>query len=152
MTVEVIISIIGAIGGWELIRYVLNLRTNRRKEDAEADSAENSATKEMQDAYQRFIEDATQKVDEQRVYINELKESRKQLRDECEDLRKRIDDNEKLMRQLQREVARNGRMVENLRPFVCANLACRKRQPVTISVAEESDESGNPEPLDMKDM
>ena len=36
MTVEVIISIIGAIGGWELIRYVLNLRTNRRKEDAEA--------------------------------------------------------------------------------------------------------------------
>ena len=43
-------------------------------------------------------------------------------------------------------------MVENLRPFVCANLACRKRQPVTISVAEESDDNGNPEPLDMKDM
>lgn len=149
---EVIISIIGAIGGWELIRYLINLHTNKRKENAEADSAENNATKEMQEAYQRFIEDATQKVDEQRVYINELKESRKQLRDECEDLRKRIDDNEKLMRQLQREVARNGRMVENLRPFVCANLACRKRQPVTISVAEESDENGNPEPLDMEDM
>lgn len=148
---EIIVSIVGAIGGWELIRYIINLRTNKRKENAEADSAETNATKEMQEAYQRFIEDATQKVDEQRAYINELKESRKQLRDECEDLRKRVDDNEKLMRQLQREVARNGRMVESLRPFVCANLACRKRQPVTISVAEDN-ENGNPEPLSMKDM
>ena len=151
---EIIISIITAIGGWELIRYVLNLRTNKRKENAEADSAETNATKEMQEAYQRFINDATQKVDEQRAYINELKESRQQLREECDDLRKRVDDNEKLMRKLQREVDRCGRMVEFLRPFICGNLACRKRLPVTISENEVNDGNQNdsPEPLDMKDM
>ena len=130
---EIIISIITAIGGWELIRYLINLRTNRRKEEAEAETAETSATKELQDVYQQLISDVKADRDEQRTYINELNEDRKRLRDEREELRQRIDDTEKKVRELQREVARNGRMVESLRPFVCAAIGCRKRVPVTIS-------------------
>ena len=40
---EIIIGIcsaIGAIGGWELIRYLINLNTNKRKEESEADALE----------------------------------------------------------------------------------------------------------------
>lgn len=162
---EIIISIITAIGGWELIRYLINLRTNQRKENAEADSAENNATKELQDVYQQLINDVKTDRDEQREYINELKESRRHLREECEELRQRIENTEKTVRRLQREVDLNGRMVESLRPFICGNLACRKRQPATISVSEENETPQTPpptrkktkattdiEPLDMKDM
>ena len=150
--IEIIISIISAIGGWELIRYLINLNINRRKENAEADSAENNATKELQDVYQQLINDVKADRDEQRNYINELKESRKHLRDECEELRQRIEDTEKTVRRLQREVDRNGRMVESLRPFICGNMSCRKRQEVQISVSDDSDNQNDLDPIDGKNL
>ena len=150
--IEIIISIVSAIGGWELIRYLINLNSNRRKENAEADSAENNATKELQDVYQQLISDVKSDRDEQRNYINELKESRKHLRDECEELRQRIEDTEKTVRRLQREVDRNGRMVESLRPFICGNMACRKRQEVKICIPDDDNTQSDLEPIDGKVM
>lgn len=41
--IEIIIGVcsaIGAVDGWELVKYFINLKTNKRKEEAEADSLE----------------------------------------------------------------------------------------------------------------
>lgn len=37
---EMAASAITAVGGWEAVRYMLNRKTNRRKEEAEADNVE----------------------------------------------------------------------------------------------------------------
>ena len=44
--------------------------------------------------------------------------------------------------QLKRDVARNSRMVEGLRPFMCGLLGCKRRKPVTISADGTVDEEG----------
>ena len=74
---------------------------------------------------------------------------RKHLREECEELRQRIDDTEKLVRDLQKEVARNARAMESMRPFICGVLGCKKRQPVAISDEEVAEDI---EPISGKDL
>ena len=43
--VEITASMGAAIGGWEFIKYMLNIRTNKRKERSEADKAKAEADK-----------------------------------------------------------------------------------------------------------
>ena len=128
--ITLFISIVTALGGFEAIKYFINRKSERRKSDAEA-------AKEVQDVYQQMIADVKGDREEQRAYIEELKDSRKHLREECEELRQRIDDTDKVVRELQKEVARNARMVESLRPFMCGILGCKRRKPVTISADGE---------------
>jgi septal ring factor EnvC (AmiA/AmiB activator) len=143
----IISSIVTAIGGWEAVKYFINLKAEKRKSEAEADSAATSVIKEMQDACHIFISDAKEKMEDDRKYIATLKEDRRQLLDEREELRKRIDETEEIVRNLQREVARNGRMVESLRPFICGLLGCKRRQPVAISAEGEVSDT---EPKDIE--
>ena len=145
--VGIIISIVTAIGGWEAIKYLINRKSEKRKSEAEADSAATSVIKQMQEAYQVFISDAKGAIEDDHKYISALKEERNELR-------KRIDETDEKVRDLQREVARNGRMVEGLRPFICGRLECKRRLAVAISAkGEVSDvEPKDIEPLDMKDM
>lgn len=163
-SVSDIISIITLLVGGSGIGVFFTWQYTRRKEKAEAESAETSATKEVQDVYQQLISDVKADRDEQRQYISELKDDRKHLREERDELRDRIDKTDETVRQLQREVARNGRMVEGLRPFMCGLLGCQDRKPVTISEDGEVSagktarhrrprgEAKDIEPIDMKDM
>ena len=161
ISTETIISILGlllgggGIGGWLTFRYT------KKKEAAEADSASTKATQEVQDVYQQLISDVKADRDEQKQYISELKDDRKHLREERDELRERIDKTDETVRELQREVARNGRMVEGLRPFMCGFLGCKDRKPVTISAdgavkpkrtRKVPEEPKDIEPLDQKDM
>ena len=143
--ITLFISIVTALGGFEAIKYFINRKSERRKSDAEA-------AKEVQDVYQQMIEDVKGDREEQRAYIEELKDSRKHLREECEELRQRIDDTDKVVRELQKEVARNARMVESLRPFICGFLGCKNRKFVTISedgeVKEDNDNDNYLDPID----
>lgn len=151
---EAIISIIGllagggGIGGWFTYRY------QKRKEKAEAEQSEASAAKEVQDVYQQLINDVKADREEQKAYIQELKEDRKHLREERDDLRKHQDDLDEKVRQLQCEVARNGRMVEMMRPFLCYRAGCAIRVLAQISESEATDVSQpkDIEPLSMKDL
>ena len=83
--------------------------------------------------YQQLIADIKTDRDEQKAYIQELKEDRRHLRQDRDDLRKRQDELEGTVRTLQRDVARNGRMVECMRPFLCGRQGCQDRMSVTIS-------------------
>lgn len=146
----IIISVLTAVGGWEAIRYFLNRRAEKRKAEAEAESAETAATKEVQDVYQQLIADVKADREEQRQYIMELKEDRKHLREERNELLARIDKTDDTVRQLQRDVSRNGRMVESMRPFMCGRVRCPNRISVTISDAGvvNADNDNELDPID----
>jgi peptidoglycan hydrolase CwlO-like protein len=147
--ITLFVSVLTALGGFEAIKYLINRKAEKKKTEAEAESAGTAATKEVQDVYQQLIADVKSDREEQRAYITELTESRKHLREECEELRQRIDDTEKLVRDLQKEVARNARAMESMRPFICGVLGCKKRQPVAISDEEVAEDI---EPISGKDL
>ena len=142
ISIETIISVLslfmgGGCGAFFTWRY------QRRKAKAEAIDSEATATEKVQDVYQQLITDIKADRDEQKAYIQELKEDRRHLREDRDDLRKRQDQLEEQVRTLQKEVARNGRMVECLRPLLCGRRNCPDRLPVTISDGEVVD--SNPE-------
>lgn len=132
INIDTIIAILGLfIGGGSGAFFTW--RYQRKKAKAEAVTAEADAAKELQDVYQQLITDIKTDRDEQKAYINELKEDRNHLRKDRDDMRKRQDELEQQVRSLQKDVARNGRMVECMRPFLCGKSGCKDRMPVNIS-------------------
>lgn len=153
-TSETIISFVTLLLGGGGIGAILTWRYQRKKAKAEAEQAEAeakqkeaeaekakfeaiqsaaTATKEIQDSYQQLLADMKTDREEQKTYINELKEDRRHLRDERDELRGRQDKLEEVVRGLQRDVARNGRMVEMMRPFLCGREKCPHRVAVVVS-------------------
>lgn len=122
----------GAFFTWRWQRA--KAKAEAKEAEAQAESAEVSAAKEMQDVYQQLIADIKTDRDEQKAYIQELKEDRRHLREDRDELRKRQDALEDTVRSLQGEVARNGRMVERMHPFLCGRCNCPDR--VTIDISE----------------
>ena len=133
ITFSDILSIITLLAGGGGIGWWFTWRYTRRKEQAEAVTAEASAAKELQDVYQQLINDVKTDRDEQKAYISELKEDRRHLRQDRDELRERQDKLEEQVRGLQFEVARNSRMVAFMRPLLCGRQGCADRVAVTIS-------------------
>ena len=164
LSIDNIVTLLGILlggGGGAFFTW----RYQRKKAKSEAKTAEAEAekakfeamqanatlTKEIQDSYQRLTEDLKANLDtqqeyneEQKQYIKELKEDRRHLREERDDLRNRQDKLEKTMRELQREVARNGRMVECMRPLLCGREGCAIRVPVTMPAEDTADAKDEP--------
>ena len=88
---------------------------------------------QAQDVYQQLITDVKADRDEQKSYIQELKEDRRHLREERDELRERIDKTDESVRALQQAVARNGRQIECMRPLLCGRAGCPDRVAVAIS-------------------
>lgn len=140
---------IGAIIGWRYQKK--KAKAEARQAEAEAEKAKFEATqantqliKDIQSSYQQLAEDLKHNLDtqqeyneEQKQYIRELKEDRQHLREERDELRRRTEKNEEDIIALKRDVARNGRMVECMRPFLCGREGCAIRIPVTISAQGE---------------
>lgn len=151
-TISDIISIVSLLAGGGGMGWWFTWRYSRRKEKAEAKSAEADAAKELQDVYQQLINDIKADRDEQKAYIQELKEDRRHLREDRDDLRKRQDELEETVRNLQKDVARNGRMVECMRPFLCGREGCLIRVPVTISAQGEIEKPSDIEPVKQSEL
>lgn len=135
ISISDILSIAGWLFGGGALGGILTWRYTRRTAAAQAEQAEADAAKEIQDVYQQLINDIKTDREEQKAYINELKEDRRHLREERDDLRKRQDELEETVRNLQKEVARNGRMVALMRPFVCGRRNCPDR--IAADITEE---------------
>ena len=148
ITLDSIIGILGLLLGGGCGGF-FTWRWQKRKARAEAKTAEADAAKELQDVYQQLINDIKTDRDEQKAYIQELKEDRRHLREDRNELRKRQDELEEQVRGLQREVARNGRIVECMRPFLCGREGCAIRVPVTISPQGEIEKTKRPDPQDV---
>lgn len=63
--IEIVVSVITALGGWEMIKYCMNRKTNRRKEEAEADNVEFNVLREAMDFLQTQLKDKEQRFAEQ---------------------------------------------------------------------------------------
>ena len=119
ITLDTILGILGLFiggGGGAFFTW----RWQRKKAKAEAKTAEADAAKaeaeaatEKQNYYQQNIED----VARDRDYY-------KRERDEYRMTIKRYDER---INHLERAVARNGKMVEAMRPFMCGDLKCPNR-------------------------
>jgi hypothetical protein len=133
MPIDSIIGLITMLLGGGSLGAFFTWRWQRMRVKAEAESASAAATQQVQDVYQQLITDIKSDRDEQKAYIQELKDDRRHLRADREDLRRRQDELEESVRGLQRDVARNNRLVEAMRPFLCGRENCAIRLPVTVS-------------------
>ena len=139
ISISDIISVASLLLGGGGIGWFFSWKFTRRKELAEAEQAETTAAKEMQDMYQQLIDDMKKDRAYQREYIEELRAERTHLRQERDELRERQDKTDEMVRQLQRDVARNGRQIEAMRPFLCYVHNCPHRQLVDIQTENPQD-------------
>ena len=142
ITLEAIISLVGLFvggGGGAFFTW----RFMRRKAKAEAVQAEVDAEKDKQDYYQQLLEDYKAHHEELRSEREHFKSERNELRDKLE----KMDEEVRSMKRLwtdkeietDRKIAQLGRKVEAMRPFLCGDLKCKKRQLVTLSEREENE-------------
>lgn len=120
----------------------------RRKAKAEANQAEVSAAKELQDVYQQIIKDKQDEVEDKNRIITELREDRDRYKRKADELSDKFDklthnvaewknDSDERIRTLQAQVARNGRQIACLRPMLCGREDCAIRIPMTITESGE---------------
>ena len=119
ITLDTIISILGIFLGGGAGAF-FTWKYQRRKAKAEAN-------KEEQDYYQQMMKD--------------LAADRDYYKQERNDLRTTIKSYDERIDQLERAVARNGRMVEGMRPFMCADLSCKLRKRVVVSESGEIEQA-----------
>lgn len=67
-----ITTILGALGGWEAVKYFLNRRTNRRKAEAEADSTELKTLIEVNDFLQAQLKAKEERFAKQTEVVRDL--------------------------------------------------------------------------------
>lgn len=161
----------GGIGALITWRYQKKkAKAEAKQAEAEAEKAKFEAMqanamliKEIQTSYQQMTNDLKANLDtqqeyneEQKQYIQELKEDRQHLRQERDEQRLQIEqltrtmnewknDSDKRIRDLQAQVALNGRQIECMRPLLCGRDGCAIRVPVTISESGEIDKTLRPQ-------
>ena len=131
----------------------------RRKAKAEANQAEVSAAKEMQDMYQQMIADKNDEVADKNRIIGELRDDRDRYKRKSDELSDKLDklthsvsewknDADERIRSLQAQVARNGRQIACLRPMLCGRADCAIRIPMTITEAGDMKQTTDTEPVE----
>lgn len=139
MLLEIIRIIIDfcALGG---LVALVTIRATRRKADAEASAADANAFSGAREAYQATIEDLNGYLVKIRQERDEIFKDREEIRRENEDLRKRQNDVDERVRGLEAKVARNGRIVASMRPYLCYLIGCKKR---ILNPVEQSEDGNN---------
>ena len=116
-----------------------------KQKEAEAKAAEVELAQKIQDTYQEMLEDKNKEVEDNHRLISELRSDRDhykkgyvEMRDEVEKLTKDFYDfkrdtmNER--EKMKSDIARNTRLAESSRPFMCGLAPeCAKCVPVIIS-------------------
>ena len=143
ITLEAIISFVGLFvggGGGAFFTW----RYMRRKAKAEAVQAETEAKEKEQDYYQQLLEDYKQHHEELRSEREHYKNERNELRDKVEKMDEEMRSMKRLWTdkeiEMDRKIAQLGRRVEAMRPFLCGDLKCKKRQLVQVLDKEKSEE------------
>ncbi len=159
ITLEGIIALITLFVGGSGIGGILTWRWMKKKAKAEADqaaaeakqkeaeakAAEVELAQKIQDTYQEILEDKQKEVDDNHRLIAELREDRDhykkgyvEMRDEVEKLSKDFydfkRDTQNERQKMKSDIARNTRIAESSRPFMCGLAPdCSKCVPVIIS-------------------
>lgn len=161
ITFDSIIGILGLLlgggaGGFFTWRWQrAKAKAEAKEKEAEAKSAEVDMAQKVQDTYQQILDDKQKEVDDNHRLIAELREDRDhykqgyvEFRDKLEKLdsefRKFRNETEEERAKMKRDIARNGRQLECLRPFLCGREDCALRVPVTISQVGEIEKTLRP--------
>lgn len=116
-----------------------------KQKEAEAKAAEVELAQKIQDTYQEILEDKQKEVEDNHRLIAELREDRDhykkgyvEMRDEVDKLTKEFydfkRDTMKEREKMKSDIARNTRIAESSRPFMCGLAPdCAKCVPVIIS-------------------
>ena len=155
ITLDSIIGILGLLFGGGALGGIFTWRWQRKKAKAEAKSAEVDMAQKVQDTYQQILDDKQKEVDDNHRLIKELREDRDhykqgyvEFRDQVDKLQKEFRDfrnePEEQRTQMKRDIARNGRQLECLRPFLCGREGCAIRVPVIVSPNGEIEKTIRP--------
>lgn len=146
ITLEAIISFIGLFVGGGAGAF-FTWRYQRKKAKAEAMQAEVNAEKDKQDYYQQLLEDYKSHHEELRSEREHYKNERNDLRDKVEKMDEEVRSMKKLWVdkeiEMDRKIAQLGRRVEAMRPFLCGDLKCKKRQLVQVLDKEKNEEKAD---------
>ena len=145
ITLDSIIGILGLLFGGGAVGGIFTWRWQRKKAKAEAQTEEVNMAKAVQDTYQEMLEDKNKEVEDNHRLIAELREDRDhykkgyvEMRDEVEKLSKDFydfkRDTQNERQKMKSDIARNTRIAESSRPFMCGLAPdCAKCVPVIIS-------------------
>lgn len=139
ITLEAIISIVGLLAGGTGIGGFFVWKYTKRKAQAEAKQAEAEAAKAESEA-------ATDKLDYYQKIIDGVANDRDYYKRERDEYRMTIKRYDERINHLERAVARNGRMVEAMRPFMCGDLKCPNRIRVAKLEGVEVEQEPEQEP------
>ena len=154
ITIDTLISLAGLFiggGGGAFFTW----RYMRRKAKAEAVQAEVEAAKDKQDYYQQIIEDVAKDRDYYKQERDEVRERMDKMAHSFMDWRMEADKDRMDMKM---QIAKLGRKVEVMAPFMCGDLQCKFRKRVvlsedgTVENARKKKDMKEIEPLDQKDM
>ena len=161
ITFDSIIGILGLLlgggaGGFFTWRWQrVKAKAEAKEKEAEAKSAEVDMAQKVQDTYQQILDDKQKEVDDNHRLIAELREDRDHYKKGYVEFRDKLDKLDNEFRQfrneteeerakMKRDIARNGRQLECLRPFLCGREDCALRVPVTISQVGEIEKTLRP--------
>ena len=140
ITLDAIISLIGLFlggGGGAFFTW----RYMRRKAKAEAQQAEVDTAKDKQEYYQRMIDDVAKDRDYYKQERDEVRERMDKMAHSFMDWRMEADKDRMDMKM---EIARLGRKVEMMAPFMCGDLQCKLRKRVVLSDEGEAKKARQP--------
>ena len=137
ITLEAIISIVGLLAGGTGIGGFFVWKYTKRKAQAEAKQAEAEAAKAESEA-------ANDKLDYYQKIIDGVARDRDYYKQERDEYRMTIKRYDERINHLERAVARNGRMVEAMRPFLCGDMKCQRR--ILVAKLEGVEIEKEPEP------
>lgn len=143
ITLEAIISFVGLFVGGGAGAF-FTWKWQKKKAKAEAENAEIDAAKDLQGMYQTMLTDANtwlndahNKVEGLRQERDHYKQDRDELREKMEKLQRSVIDWKRTAEddrsEMKMQIAKLGRKVELMAPFMCGDLTCKLRQRVVIS-------------------
>ena len=131
----VLTLVLGGGLGW-----LFHIKAERKKAEGEASQTNADAAKSWQDVYQQTVDDLQKYIKELRADRDHLREDRNEIRKENDEQRKKWKEMEDEISELRRQVARNLRIVESMRPFLCGKVGCLERMTIELNQKEVKDE------------
>lgn len=118
-------------GGW-----FLHWRASRRKANGEAKQTEAQANKEAQEYYNTTLADVNRTLGEVRAERDHYKDERDEERKENREMRQKYRQLEEKVTQIdleyKKDVARLGRRLDCISPFLCGVADCMRRTKVSL--------------------
>ena len=130
ITLDSIISILALLLGGGTIGSIFTWRYQRKKAKAEATQAEVEAAKEKQEYYRGIIDDVAKDRDYYKQERDEVRERMDKMAHSFMDWRVEADKDRMDMKM---QIAKLGRKVETMVPFMCGDLQCKLRKHVVLS-------------------